>query len=989
MLRVSVLAPAGSKNADTGKEGSCVAAKMGGVASLALDVVAFALLGLALLRVLAGITITDLHNWYIAQVKRAREEAALSVGLISKFLYPLLLCENVQLKSEPYRTERTNTLVRDEYRWLENKGNIARHRWLAEQQKCTQRIMQQTLASGKDSFKTYLKDVKECDNIGNIDMIYERGSSVFFWKRTHASGCSSHLFVADSITADTLGRVAGQTLPTAANNRPQRPSAPRENCRELISVDGLTPLGGSVTMKAGSKQPAILIGTWVCGDGNSAAYAFSSSAKGQATMRVREVSGGTDLPDVISGLHGPSLSVAWLSGKTGFFYTCLIGEDGQRNDDKSIHFNGLACVFYHVLGTSQDKDVMVLSAPSPADEQRREFYTVQMSVDNRFLLISVSEENAVDVIPSIVTETAMCSRPNRFFYMDVTDVHAQRGFQAGTIRKLIDGSFGAFCWDYIGNTKQDFYFRTNYKAARFRVVRLQLPDAATPDTQESCLQAQEWIPENARVLESANIAAKAVLVLKYRRRQYHEVVVYDLDRPQIGDNDNAVELPKDQCDGIEGPWCDYYSSSIFYRTSNYANPGCIWRAKISRADGETGEINMTSFEPLFTPEVPGFDMFDFETVEEMILTKEFSGGSSSKNASPMKRTIKENTIAETWRDSTTGTESGSLRNSSVHVLLFRARNDKNDEARLPKPEGRARRLSGVPGALSSNSALSTLAGNPKPARPCVLCVYGGMDMDCTPTFSAALALYVKHFGATICVLRVDLTANLARAVDCVLESAVYLVDTGVVTSPHSLSLYGGTTGALLCAAALNARPDLFSAAVLQDGIFDLMRVHRLNPPMVWCGDGAHEALPVDVNTEAGIAQAASPAASSWGRALGGGDSETSPEECATVLRTSPFHNIKTYWVGDDELSYPAVLVRASSDSVVNHAHSLKYTAELQRVWGANDRAMHPLLLDFETELSAQHGTRQASQPSDAQAKLRDAEALLFIEHHCRGVPVER
>ena len=64
-------------------EGSRVAAKMGGVASLALDVVAFALLGLALLRVLAGITITDLHNWYIAQVKRAREEAALSVGLIS------------------------------------------------------------------------------------------------------------------------------------------------------------------------------------------------------------------------------------------------------------------------------------------------------------------------------------------------------------------------------------------------------------------------------------------------------------------------------------------------------------------------------------------------------------------------------------------------------------------------------------------------------------------------------------------------------------------------------------------------------------------------------------------------------------------------------------------------------------------------------------------------------------------------------------------
>jgi len=1004
---------------------------MGIIFSLLGEVICLAALCVTGLRVLAGITITDLQNWYLARAQRAKEDSALSVGLISKFLYPLLLRENIQLKSEPYRTESTNTLVRDEYKWLENKGNTARRRWLLEQQKCTQRIMQQTIDNGNESFQTYMQNVKACDEINNIDLIYERGSKVFFWKRGtgHAMTCSSHFYVADSITADTLGRATGQATAAA---RPQRPNAPKENCRELLSLEDLAKSAKSANVKgsaAAAERQDVLIGTWVCGEGNTAAYAFTSSGGGAGvgiasgnistttttTLKVRDVASGADLPDVLSGLHASSLSVAWQGGNTGFFYTRLVDDEGGKEEERNIHLNGLACVYFHALGTSQDKDVKVLSAPVPDDEQKREFYTVQMSVDTRFLMISVSEEEPADVMPSLCTDAASSNRPNRLFYLDVS----QGKYETGTVRKLIDGSLGASCWEYIGNTKLDFYFRTNHKAPKFRVVRIQFPENASlaeldvneggPNAQsllqESCLGAEEWVPQNTRVLESANIAAKSVLVLKYRCRQFHEVLIHDLEHPvQPGEDERAVELPKAQCDGIEGPWCDYYSSSIFYRTSNFANPGCIWRAKVARSEDASGEIFITSIEPLFEPEVPNFNMFDYETVEEMILSKE--SGSSGKL---MKGGSQANAIPEgTGRESTASDTSGSsLRNAAgVHVLLFRARHDDHDESRLPKPEGRARRLSGV-GPSSTTKDLIPGTGSPfgsasaKPARSCVLCVSGGIGMDHSPSFSAALALYAKHFGASICFLRVDLSAGLVRAIDCVLEAAVYLVDTGVVTSPKSLGLYGGTTGALLCAAALNARPDLFCAAVLQDGIYDLMRVHRLNPPMSWCGESAQEAVPIVVNTEdASQAAPINPALSSWGAVLGNGESETILEACTSTLQISPFHNIKTYWVRDDELCYPAVLVRAQAESVVNVAHSFKYTAELQRVWGANDRAVQPLLLDFEcenSELSSSpqsgQGPKQGSAPASVSAAstatsartfTTDAQALLFIARHSVG-----
>ena len=135
------------------------------------------------------------------------------------------------------------------------------------------------------------------------------------------------------------------------------------------------------------------------------------------------------------------------------------------------------------------------------------------------------------------------------------------------------------------------------------------------ETWQSC---QECIPQDVCLLEYACVAAQSILVLKYRRRQHHEVALYDLQTKSSVNGSAptaAAELPRSQCDGIEGPWCDFYSSSIFYRTTNFADPGCLWRARVSR--DSRGQIFL-SFEPLFSPDIPGFNMHDFETSEDEI-----------------------------------------------------------------------------------------------------------------------------------------------------------------------------------------------------------------------------------------------------------------------------------------------------------------------------------------------------------------------------------
>ena len=940
-------------------------------------------------RVLTGLSISDARNIYSAHNKvkelKEQEEDALSVGLMSKFLYPLILRNNVQMKSEQY-TICDTMQIRDEYRWLEASENAAGRRWLAEQGKCTTRTLLKNTEQYQGLYKAFSNKVQACEAMENIDAVFQRGDKHFFYRRKGLSTRCTQFYVADHIVVDTLDRAVGKVLSPQVIARPGQgmKTDTDDRCRVLLSAEDLAGSNGKTTAETSNA----LIGTWICGEGNGLAYA-TVSGEGLVTLRVRDTNSGMDFPgDVLTeGIHAANITVAWASYKQGFFYTRLVqsavvqGASGLQSTISRAKGQSHA-VYFHKLRTSQDQDVCVHTAPTPADNVVREFFTLRMSTDSRYLLVSASDELPADIGLTPQTDTSLLMRPNRLYYMDVK---YQGGW--GPVVKLVDDAGGEFCWEFIANKSSAlgplFWFKTNYCADKFRVVCITLPDATTVqsmiDTGDltglkalmrmAWMKCIEWISESpTKLLERASVATQNVLVLKYRRLSTHghDVLIYDFIKPQTTESYPAAELPKEECDSIEGPWCDFLSSSVYYRTVNHSDPGRIWRARVSR-DAE-GSISFLSLEPLFTPTIPGFSMYDYETSEqtvEPIVVSKF--GKSSKD------------------------EDSNLRSNIVEqsFLLFRERGEPLPSRPL---SGRTKRLSRIKIGGDSSENLSgisaevrtppsSVAGSIDEGRPCILVVHAGFGANAAPAFSAPLAFFVKDFRASVCVLCIRAPISQDQAVNQVLETAQHLVDIGV-TSSQRLGLLAGTTGATLCAAALNKRPDMFGAAVLQDGIYDLLRLQNMNPPMKWIHEdtlGAalatvSEDKSVNVHKEPSLfsspssSPSSSPPSSTWSAEIG--DVANSAEACTRLLQISPLHNVRAYWVRDDELCYPAVLVRANKNATVNYTHSMKYTAELQRVWGANERANNPVLVDVEVDLPC---------------ALKDAEMVLFLAQYCGAI----
>ena len=958
-----------------------------------------------LLRVLSGArigkVITHLVRRLLGKGNRSEDvgdSSGLSVGLMSKYMYPLItvsnkVANNAQLKSAPYALHDGAVQVKDDYLWLEEEQTTERNRWLQEQNKCTERILKRNMQMSRGALQAFSGKLQAASRFCGIDAVYQRGRKCFITVGTPAgdssSQRSSQVYCTEHLSGDTLERLASSS------------SSSRNGPHVVLSAGGSNGGGG------------LLLGSWVCSEGSMMAYAhvsspISTSASASAstagsgqwvTLRVRstaEAQGGAsaridaDASDVLTNnLHAANLSVAWLDGKIGFFYTQF--SDSARHS-----------VCFHRMGTSQSADVVVLRAPAPApaSDNTSDFYSLEMSVDNKWLLITVYEGETQDVLFSEATEAAGVNRPNRLYALDVRSCTRGGGsdlvgdLASLPLTRLIDGDARGYCWQYIANSDGKFWFRTNYGAEQFRVVSLSLSSQSS--SERAWQNAQECIPEDVCMLETASVAAKSVLVLKYRRRQHHEVVLFDLNNISIakaksgGQLRPAAELPTSQCDGIEGPWSAFDSSSIFYRTTNFADPGCVWRARVSR-DSE-GSIFL-SFEPLFSPAVPGFNMHDYETMEESFPFEKHAmlpPPDSAKDKEKARKFPLPNSLSA----ASTSTGVGAAGTATIQLFAPRIRDIHGSVAGSALKPNRPRRVSRVGGttALGSSSAhhsSATGAGEHEQPRPCVLFVYGGFGMNFTPAFSSPLCLFSKHYGAIIAVLRVDISSEPEPAAACVLAAAEHLVARGL-TSLRKVGLLAGTSGASICAIALNRRPDLFGAAVLQDGLYDLLRLNELNPPKQ-TGSSGIAAGQGNKNLEDEEESESKLESSRWEEEFG--CTSRSPKECKDVLTLSPLHNVRAYWVRDDELSYPAVLLQASKHAAVNVSHSYKFTAQLQKIWGSNDRADNPILLGDSDNLNNANANGSSSGAS-ARASIEKStaiEAMSFLatymhaEYHSHDV----
>src|SRR6185503_14282841 len=129
-------------------------------------------------------------------------------------------------------------------------------------------------------------------------------------------------------------------------------------------------------------------------------------------------------------------------------------------------------VYFHRLGTPQSADRLIFATPDHPGYNN----TAEVSEDGNWLIVSSSEGTDARYEISLIDLRAPGSAP----------------------RRLIAGL--EHDWNYLGNSGNLFYWRTNDGAQRQRIVAT---DISRPQ-----LTIREIVPEDAATLEGASIVGR-------------------------------------------------------------------------------------------------------------------------------------------------------------------------------------------------------------------------------------------------------------------------------------------------------------------------------------------------------------------------------------------------------------------------------------------------------------------------------------------------
>lgn len=208
-------------------------------------------------------------------------------------------------------------------------------------------------------------------------------------------------------------------------------------------------------------------------------------------------------------------------------------------------------------------------------------------------------------------------------------------------------------------------------------------------------------------------------------------------------------------------------------------------------------------------------------------------------------------------------------------------------------------------------------------NPTMLYGYGGFNINLTPSFSPAVAVWLKLGGIyAVPNLRgggeygkewhdAGIKMKKQNVFDDFIAAAEYLIQEHY-TSSSKLAISGGSNGGLLVGACLTQKPDLFAVALPAVGVLDMLRYHKFTAGAGWAYDY--------------------------------GTADDSKEMFNYLKAYSPVHNTRA------GVNYPATLITTGDhDDRVVPAHSFKFAAALQAV---NDGS-NPTLIRIETK--AGHG----------------------------------
>ena len=268
-------------------------------------------------------------------------------------------------------------------------------------------------------------------------------------------------------------------------------------------------------------------------DGTHLAYSTSASGSDWMEWKVRDVATGQDLTDVIK--WSKFSGAAWKKDGSGFYYSRYDAPKDQGEAFKAVNKNQK--VYFHRIGTAQDKDELVYERPDQPDWG----FGADVTDDGRWLLIFQSEGT---------------NRENRIFLKDLSNPN-------GKIEPFLD-KFDA-SYHIVGNDGATFYVVTDKDAPRYRVVAIDKGRADPVAWKTLIAQAA-----NRDVLSSSALIANRFVTV-WRVDAHEKLKLFALD----GRLESEIALPA--IGSIAGLSGKRKNTDAFYAFTSFNYPSTTFR----------------------------------------------------------------------------------------------------------------------------------------------------------------------------------------------------------------------------------------------------------------------------------------------------------------------------------------------------------------------------------------------------------------------------
>ncbi|XP_057365002.1 prolyl endopeptidase-like [Daphnia carinata] len=459
--------------------------------------------------------------------KSKLSNASIGLSNMSTFTYPVA-------KRIDFSENLHGITVEDPYRWLEDPDSSETQEFVRLQNELTTPYIQ-----GSPALANIKTRLTELWNFPKYSCPTKKGNRYFFYKN---SGLQNHsvLFVQDTLESEPRIFLDPNTL----------------------SDDGTV----SLSMKKFSE------------DGEIFAYGLSRSGSDWNSIHFKCVETGEDFPEVLEKIKFSSIS--WTHDNKGVFYSCYPEQQG-KTDGSETTSNENHKLFYHLLGTQQSEDILVVEFPHEPK------WRIQGGVTDcgRYLIVTTGRD----------------CQYNNIYFCDLTalpDKTINGKLELVTVVDKMEADY-----EYVTNTDSVVVFRTNKDAPNYRLIQIDFNQPAR-DQWKTLLEA-----DPSDVLDWVACINKDKLIVCYMHDVKNILQLRDLKNGQLL---KTYTLEMGTVREFSGKST---SSEFFFQFGSFLTPGVIYRCDI----GETVEAEPTVFRQI---ELDGFDPSLFETQQVFYPSKD-------------------------------------------------------------------------------------------------------------------------------------------------------------------------------------------------------------------------------------------------------------------------------------------------------------------------------------------------------------------------------